>query len=100
MKLRVHPLAEVEIDEAFRWYGLRRDGLGLEFLAALDSAMERIARKPLRYARLETLPKIDTIRRLLLHRFPYTIIYEVLADIHVLAVAHAGREPNYWLDRR
>lgn len=40
------------------------------------------------------------IRRLILSRFPYKLLYSVEADhIYVIAVAHQHREPNYWTDR-
>ncbi len=36
-----------------------------------------------------------------LHRFPYSVIYEELADhIWVAAVGHHSRQPGYWACRR
>ena len=50
---------------------------------------------------LETLRTTQEVRRFVLERFPYTVIFEVLADrVLVLAVAHARRRPNYWKRRR
>ena len=34
-RFRFHPAAEVELDEAARWYEERHDGLGLEFLSVV-----------------------------------------------------------------
>jgi len=40
------------------------------------------------------------LRRCLLSRFPYGIIYGVDSEtIIVVAVAHLHREPRYWIDR-
>jgi len=40
------------------------------------------------------------IRRALLPRFPYAVIFMDLGEhIRVLAVAHAKRRPGYWLGR-
>jgi plasmid stabilization system protein ParE len=101
MKLRIDPEADAETREAGAWYEQRRPGLGLEFLAAVDSAVQRIRKAPGRYPRLETLPGEEAVRRLVLDRFPYTIIYEVVEDeIRILAVAHTHRRPNYWQHRR
>jgi hypothetical protein len=48
-------------------------------------------------AALEIEPEI---RRSLLARFPYTIVYGIDAQtIIVIAVAHTHREPRYWIDR-
>ncbi len=46
------------------------------------------------------MPDERTIRRFLLRRFPYVIIYEIVSDeIHILAVAHTKRRPGYWKNR-
>jgi plasmid stabilization system protein ParE len=101
MKLSLDPQADAEIREAVAWYEAQRIGLGREFIAALDAAVQRIRRAPSQYSRLETLPEEENIRRLLLRRFPYAVIYEAADDeIKILAVAHNRRRPNYWLDRR
>lgn len=40
-------------------------------------------------------------RRLLMRRFPYSVIYSVAGDeIRILAVAHHSRRPGYWRARR
>jgi hypothetical protein len=40
------------------------------------------------------------IASLLVHRFPYSVVYEVIGDVvHVIAVAHSSRLPGYWYDR-
>ncbi|MEX0641156.1 MAG: type II toxin-antitoxin system RelE/ParE family toxin [Pirellulales bacterium] len=101
MKLRIDPEAEAETREAAVWYERERAGLGLELLAAVDSAVQRIRQTPERFPRLETLPDEENVRRLLLQRFPYAIIYETTQDgIRILAVAHTRRSPDYWKDRR
>jgi hypothetical protein len=42
-----------------------------------------------------------TIAFSVMPHFSYTIVYQVLVDaIHVLAVAQAGRAPDYWKRRR
>ena len=40
------------------------------------------------------------MRRRLLRRFPYVIVYvELVTEIRILALAHASREPGYWRER-
>jgi toxin ParE1/3/4 len=101
MNLRIHPAAEEETRKAALWYERQRSGLGAEFLAAIDTAIQQLQEAPLRFSRLETLPNEDTVRRRLVKRFPYAVIYELLAnEIEILAVAHTRRRPGYWKRRR
>jgi hypothetical protein len=40
-------------------------------------------------------------RRILLDRFPYSVIYRASADeILIIAVAHLRRRPGYWRHRK
>jgi hypothetical protein len=40
------------------------------------------------------------LRRMLLHRFPFSLVYSVEVDaILIVAVAHYGRRPGYWQSR-
>ena len=40
------------------------------------------------------------IRRVLVHRFPFAVLYAGNGDgLFVLAVMHLRREPNYWAHR-
>lgn len=40
------------------------------------------------------------VRRVVVHRFPYSVVYEVKAkELHVLAIAHHRRDPTYWEGR-
>ena len=101
MKLRIDPAAEEEAQQAAQWYEARHVGLGLEFLAAVDAALQRIREDPLQFPNLETLPDEPNVRRFLLKRFPHAIVYEVVStDIQILAVAHTRRRPQYWKKRR
>jgi toxin ParE1/3/4 len=100
MKLRIDAAAEEEAQEAALWYEDRRRGLGIEFLAAVDAAMQRISTDPVEFALLETAPVESNVRRFLLRRFPYAIIYEITSDeVRVLAIAHTRRRPDYWKRR-
>lgn len=90
--------AESEIGEAAGWYENRLNGLGLEFLAAVDRAFSSIADDPDRFPLWK---QGHPFRRYLLKRFPYIIFYEMEEDAVVIwAVAHARRRPGYWISRR
>lgn len=101
MKLDVHPEADEEIQAAVRYYEAQRSSLGDDFLAELRTHLERIVDDPLTLPKLETAPKRLDIRRILIQRFKYVVVFEVFDnEILVLAVAHGSRRPNYWLKRR
>ncbi len=43
-EIRIRPEAEAEISEAFRWYEDKSEGLGSEFMRALDAGLSYIQR--------------------------------------------------------
>jgi plasmid stabilization system protein ParE len=69
--------------------------LGTRFRAELDSAAGRILEAPDRWGILE-----KDIRRFLMRRFPYSILYRVEGEVvRVLVVKHHSRHPDYWKGR-
>ena len=96
----VHADAAAEVDAAAVWYEDQRDGLGLQFLAAVDRAIEQARAWPQSGTRVEGLPPDLVVRRLPASRFPYHVAYVASDDrIHILAVAHDHRRPGYWNSR-
>jgi plasmid stabilization system protein ParE len=97
MKVRFLSIAEQELDDAVAWYNSQAVGLGTEFLDELDRTIRRSMSFPL------SCPEIEPgLRRCLLARFPYGLIYGIDSDgetIVVVAVAHLHREPRYWANR-
>ena len=93
MKLRFLILAQRELDEAVAWYNEQAAGSGQEFLDELDRVVRRAVTFPM------SCPEIEPgVRRCLLARFPYRLIYGVdRKTIVVIAVAHLHREPRYWV---
>ena len=75
-------------------------GLGLRLLDAVDQVLVRIGRWPEAAPLVPDLPDHLAVRRAPLHTFPYHVAYLVIGDtIHVLAIAHDHRRPNYWRER-
>ena len=97
MKKRVsfHELAEIELNDASIFFESKREGLGLRFLAAMEAAVTHIQEHP------QASPIIiEDIRRKVLRRFPYSILYSIKSDrIRILAIANQRRRPFYWLGR-
>jgi plasmid stabilization system protein ParE len=60
----------------------------------------RSSERPRLFPRLQDVGATLEIRRALLARFPYALVFLVREDeVRVLAVAHAKRRPGYWLSR-
>ena len=100
LNVRFHPLAAAEMAEASVWLDGQSFGMGADFLYELRTATDRLADHPA-LGQLLLLPRVPAgMRRLVLHRFRYILVYRVVgADLWVEAVAHTSREPAYWLDR-
>ncbi len=96
MTFRFHPEAEAEFVAAIDYYESCEPGLGQDFAVEVYSTIQHILSFP------KAWPPIDSdIRRSLVRRFPYGVIYaEEDGRILILAVMHLHRNPDYWRDRR
>ncbi len=92
--------ATEELADAAAWYEARQPGLATKLLEEFERILVQISSRPQSFPRLrDTAPDLG-IRRAVLPRFPYALVFLELADeIRVVAVAHAKRQPGYWLDR-
>lgn len=98
MKLYVHVEAGVELDAAAAWYEREREGLGVELLEEVGRAFDVILASPTMWP---FVPRSRGMRRFILTRFPYTIIYAESSEwVRVFAIAHHKRRPGYWRTRR
>ena len=87
--------AEQEMLDAARFYELQSHGLGTDFINKIDSAVCDIGVHPDRWPVVRR-----SIRRRLIHRFPYALLYRVDPDeIVIQATMHLHRRPEYWIDR-
>ncbi len=92
-----NPLAERELADAIEYYEQQRSGLGVEFLEEVRRAVLFLAKYP------EAAPQVrGSIRRFVLPRFPYSLLYRILETgrFRILAVAHHKRHPDYWVERQ
>jgi plasmid stabilization system protein ParE len=95
VQIVVQPEAEADLDDAFRWYETRRNGLGHELMDEVHRAFVRIVEDPMRPRALH----LDA-RRVRLRRFPYVVLYVVRETrIYVLAVLHERRNPRLFRRR-
>jgi plasmid stabilization system protein ParE len=87
--------AEEEMTEASVFYEAATSGLGAGFLDEVQRLVKVLCKHP------ELGQSVDRgLRRVLLHRFPFSLIYSVESDaVLIVAVAHQRRRPDYWRDR-
>ncbi len=100
MNIRLLPEAVEEANAAALWYDKRRLFLGDEFLAELQSALAIIEERSHGMPVLECYSGSHDIRRQLLKRFPYMVIFAYRdEECLIIAVPHTRRRPLYWLNR-
>lgn len=89
------PDARDEMFEAAVYYESKASGLGVDFITEAESAVLSISKAP------ATWPVIEgKMRRYLLKRFPFGILYFAETEkIVIVAVAHLRRRPGYWKER-
>lgn len=91
------PIALSDILDAAQWYEDEREGLGADFAAEVNKAIDSLAERALvpriRYRR-------KSVRWIHPHRFPYRICYYVERQtVHVFAVVHDARRDRVWRSR-
>lgn len=89
------PEADQEMLEAARYYQSLSSGLGDDYLAEVEHAVQSIALSP------QTWPVLEgDFRRRLVKRFRFGVIYRIELDlIVIIAVAHLRKKPGYWKKR-
>jgi toxin ParE1/3/4 len=95
--LRIHRLAEDELADAASWYEVRQSGLGIALLDLIDKAIETIKSGVSPTSPVPGVKSVKGARRILLRRFPYSIVlYERKDEIVIVGFAHNSRRPGYW----
>lgn len=95
MKIEFLPIALNELNDAMDYYNLEFSGLGDRFKNEIQSALLRIVAFPNAWSLINT-----DIRKCILHKFPYSILYYAANDtILLLAIMHHHRHPDHWIKR-
>ena len=94
MNTRFLTPASVELTDAVDYYEDQRPGLGYEFLSEVEAAIDKIMQFPDAWT-----PLTKRIRRILLKRFPFGLLYNVQDDtVIIVAVMDLRRNPAHWKD--
>jgi plasmid stabilization system protein ParE len=95
MRVEIHPIAAVELQDTIAWYGVHSFDASESFEREFNAAVSRIIDFPTAFSRSSS-----HTRRCQLHRFPYGIVYRIRGEvITIIAVTHLHRRPGYWKDR-
>lgn len=98
MKLRWSERAEAQFLEAITYLDGERPGSGGQLYASVQSVTETIMERPRLFGRVPGVAEGE-VRRALLRRYGYWLIFEVFEnrdEAIVLAVWHARRRPEGW----
>jgi plasmid stabilization system protein ParE len=95
-QLSFNALAAQELREATTFYSKESPALGQAFLEEVARALNQLREFP------HSCPLLSrTVRKKVLRRFPYNVLYSVRSEeIRILAIAHQKRRPFYWRDRK
>jgi hypothetical protein len=97
-KIRLTPLAKLDIADSRSWYNKAKSGLGKNFVGSINLTLDYIKQNPeifaIRYQNIRTAP---------VSNFPFLIHYFIDTEkmiIVVLAVLHTSRNPLTWDERK
>ena len=91
-KVFVTPKAAGDLRQIRTWYDKESDLLSERFFLSFDAALGQISKNPHRFMALQ-----PDVRRALMRRFPYKIIFtvnEAMSYVYVIAVVHHARSPR------
>jgi plasmid stabilization system protein ParE len=96
MRVVFTALAAKELQDAMTFYEMEFAGLAAQFSEEVRSTIDRVVRHPTGWS-----VERGEVRRCLLQRFPYKILYSLEPDhVLIIAVAHLHRRPDYWVEGR
>lgn len=98
--VRYHPAARDELRAAIRDGEAERTGRGALLEAAVSHLLRRLRRLPGSAPRWPRLRGSFEVRKAIVKRHPYLVVYTLLPEqIVILAIAHTRKKPGYWRER-
>lgn len=88
--------AEAELYNIIDYYKQFDRSLSSDFIEEFDQAVQRLLDFPKAGS-----PYLHGTKRIILRRFPYSIVYKTYRDEMIVAhaVMHMKRKPDYWKER-
>lgn len=101
MQIKISKDAAKELEAAVAWYEKEQAGLGMRLQDAFDLAISLLRESNPPLTPMLGNAAVRGAKRLLLHRFPFSLIVLIRDNaVLVIAFAHHGRKPAYWVDRK
>lgn len=96
MRIEYHPETITDLNEAVEFYNKRQAQLGDNFREEVYAAISRLQANPLMFK------KAEGFRRVLLKRYPYSVVYRVIDQhtLRILIIRHHRRRPEYGMYRQ
>ena len=89
-------VVESDLTETYDYYETQIEGLGSEFLLAVEATINSVKRNPLHFQKV-----YKNKRKANLKRFPFGVFYVLSTEyIIILAVIHLTRDPKTWKSRK
>ncbi|MBK1621278.1 hypothetical protein CKO42_23240 [Lamprobacter modestohalophilus] len=99
-RVKILEAAAAEASAAAAWYERERSGLGAEFAAAVEAALDLLEDEGTPLSPMPAEAGARGAMRLMLRRFPYDVVVIERGDeCIVVAIAHQARKPGYWRGR-
>ena len=100
LSIKYHELARADLYDAWSWYEAQQRGLGDRLLAAIDTALDRVADWPNSGSPTTEVDGEITERGVGTTGFPYLARYRIIDDtILVTAIYHQRRHPDFGSER-
>lgn len=100
MRLRLHPAALVELDEAVDYLEEQREGFGALLFDEVTQRVAQAARWPRSGAPVAGFEERLDVRQYVVKRFRYLVVTAIIRDERlVVSIAHTSRKPGYWRKR-
>ncbi len=79
------PEAEQEMLDAAKYYESQASGLGIDYLAEIERAIEAITESPMTWPIIE-----GELRRRLVRRFPFGVLYRIEPEEIIIMLYHTS----------
>lgn len=88
------PQAQADALDARTWYANHSASAAELFVAELTATVDRVADHPTAFPTVH-----NSIRRAVLHRFPYAVYFVLQEEAIVVLAVHGRQDPERWKSR-
>ena len=96
LSFKLDEAAEAEFYQIVDCYKQFDRALSFDFIKEFDQAVQKLLKFPKAGS-----PYFHDTKRIILRRFPYSIVYKIYGKNEIVAhaIMHMRRRPNYWEER-